>query len=107
MGRKYPEPTCPVQINKRLALQIIMEALSAVLLQLDLLDPHSPGYHFILVFPQKQTVGQLPIYSNRKPLLGDLIASLHLVRGSSKQQSTLTPHLSQLYCKRWPVLFRY
>lgn len=66
-------PTSPIQINERLRPQVIVEAFATVLLQLDLLDPHRLG-DLTLLLPHTDAVCQVPIHSDREPLLGDLVA---------------------------------
>lgn len=70
------QPTGSIQINERLGPQVIMEALATVLLQLDLLDPHRLGGHLTPFLPCVGIVCQVPLGSNREPLLGDLVARL-------------------------------
>lgn len=73
---KISKPTCPVQVNERLGPQVIVEAFAAVLLQLDLLDPHCPGDHLRRLLPHTDAVRQAPVHGDRQPLLGDLVAGL-------------------------------
>lgn len=83
-GRKYrgkkehdSKPTSPVQVNESLAPCIVVKALPTVLFQLNLLDPHILCYHLTLFCPYTEGVWQIPIHSNRKSLLSNLVASLH------------------------------
>lgn len=58
-----------------------MEAFAAVLLQLDLLDPHCLVDHLAPLLPHTDAVGQAPIHSDREPVLGNLVARLHTHMG--------------------------
>lgn len=66
-----------VQVNERLRPQVIVEAFAAVLLQLDLLDPHCLVDHLTPLLPRVDAVRQAPIHRDREPLLGNLVACLH------------------------------
>lgn len=54
-----------------------MEAFAAVLLQLDLPDPHRLVDHLTPLRAHTDAVGQAPVHRDREPLLGDLVACLH------------------------------
>lgn len=68
--------TCSVEVYERLAVEVVVQTLAAVLLQLNLLDADRFPNHLILLFPSEEAVSQCAIHRNGPPLLSDLVASL-------------------------------
>lgn len=61
-----------------------MEALAAVLLQLNLFDVDRFSDHLTILFSRKDAVIQYAVYSDGSPLLSDLVSSLKSENKSTK-----------------------
>lgn len=68
--------TCSVEVYERLAADVVVETLAAVLLQLNLFDVHVFSYHLAPLFPSQEAVGQRAVHGDRLPLLSDLVSGL-------------------------------
>lgn len=68
--------TCSVEVDERLAVEVVVETLAAVLLQLDLFDPDRFLDHLVLSLFTKEAVQQLAVDRDGLPLLSDLVSSL-------------------------------
>lgn len=68
--------TCSVEVYERLAVEVVVQTLAAVLLQLNLFDVDRFPHHLIPFFPSEEAVSQCAIHRNGLPLLSDLVASL-------------------------------
>lgn len=77
-----------------------MEALAAVLLQLDLFDPDPFLDHLVLSLPSQEAVGQLAVHRDGPPLLGDLVSSLKVEerKGGGNSELTQNMNVCQICC---------
>lgn len=70
--------TCSVEVDERLAAEVVVKTLAAVLLQLDLFDPDPFLDHLVLSLPSEEAVQQLAVDRYGLPLLSDLVSSLEV-----------------------------
>lgn len=68
--------TCSVEVDERLAVEVVVKTLAAVLLQLDLFDPDRFLDHLVLSLSSEEAVRQLAVDRDGLPLLSDLVSSL-------------------------------
>lgn len=70
--------TRSVEVDVRLAAEVIVETLAAVLLQLDLFDPDCLLDHLVLLLSSEEAVQQRAVHRDGPPLLSDLVSGLRI-----------------------------
>lgn len=70
--------TCSVEVDERLAVEVVVKALAAVLLQLDLFDPDRFLDHLIPLLSSVEAVQQRAVDRDGLPLLSDLESGLKM-----------------------------
>lgn len=75
-GERRVGVTCSVEVDERVAAEVVVQTLAAVLLQLDLLDPDSFLDHLLLSLSAEEAVQQLAVHGDGLPLLSDLVSGL-------------------------------
>lgn len=70
--------TCSVEVDERLAAEVVVKALAAVLLKLDLFDPDRFLDHLIPLLSSEEVVQQRAVDRDGLPLLSDLESGLKM-----------------------------
>lgn len=77
-ARLFCGATCSVEVDERLAAEVVVKALAAVLLKLDLFDPDCFLDHLIPLLSSEEAVQQRAVDRDGPPLLSDLESGLEI-----------------------------